>query len=295
MEAYLKIINYEKNFVIYFSLKHFFVGCKKEGVYNPKEKIKRVYYERGLDASTKRLVEEWTWEKNNLVKIDYYDDNYGIIKIDYTEILSYDDKNRLTRIQDFVFNERYEITYDKKLISKIELYIDNELYQIMNFKYDRNKIVEVSVIEIDNSKILVSKSNKPQSYISKILPYEIPENTMRTKAASLSYIYTFEYDGDNLSKVKYIDDDNRVREYNYENYDKYKNPFYSSRFISNNIESGFSKNNVGKITTTTIGNTVRTAEFEYVYDGKFPIEIIERTTYSGSDLIWIYKTYYEYQ
>lgn len=76
----------------------------------------------------------------------------------------------------------------------------------MNFKYDRNKIVEVSVIEIDNSKILVSKSNKPQSYISKILPYEIPENTMRTKAASLSYIYTFEYDGDNLSKVKYIDD-----------------------------------------------------------------------------------------
>ncbi len=165
----------------------------------------------------------------------------------------------------------------------------------MNFKYDKNKIVEVSVIEIDNSKILVSKSNKPQSYISKILPYEIPENTMRTKAASLSYIYTFEYDGDNLSKVKYIDDDNRVREYNYENYDKYKNPFYSSRFISNNIESGFSKNNVGKITTTTIGNTVRTTEFEYVYDGKFPIEIIERTTYSGSDLIWIYKTYYEYQ
>ncbi len=284
MEAYLKIVNYEKNFVIYFSI--FFVGCKKEGVYIPNKKIKRIYYEYGLNTGTKTLSQEWTWEKDKLVKIKHSF---------YTEILSYDNKNRLIKIQDFDFNDRYEIIYDKKLISKIELYIDNELYQIMNFKYDKNKIVEVSVIEIDNSKILVSKSNKPQSYISKILPYEIPENTMRTKAASLSYIYTFEYDGDNLSKVKYIDDDNRVREYNYENYDKYKNPFYSSRFISNNIESGFSKNNVGKITTTTIGNTVRTTEFEYVYDGKFPIEIIERTTYSGSDLIWIYKTYYEYQ
>ena len=37
---------YEKNFVIYFSI--FFVGCKKEGVYIPNKKIKRIItYFRG--------------------------------------------------------------------------------------------------------------------------------------------------------------------------------------------------------------------------------------------------------
>lgn len=166
----------------------------------------------------------------------------------------------------------------------------------MNFKYDKDKIIEITIKNIDNNKMLENKSIKPDSFISTILPFKIPDKAMRTKSAiSSTYFLTFEYDGDNISKTKYIDDDNQVLEYTQENYDNKLNPFYNSRFLSNGLGIGFSKNNVGKITTTTIGNTVRTTEFEYVYDGKFPIEIIERTTYSGSDLIWIYKTYYEYQ
>ena len=285
MEAYLKIVNYEKNFVIYFSI--FFVGCKKEGVYNPNKKIKRIYYEYGLNTGTKTLSQEWTWEKDKLVKIKHSF---------YTEILSYDNKNRLIKIQDFDFNDRYEIIYDKKLISKIEYYIGNSLCQTMNFKYDKDKIIEITIKNIDNNKMLENKSIKPDSFISTILPFKIPDKAMRTKSAiSSTYFLTFEYDGDNISKTKYIDDDNQVLEYTQENYDNKLNPFYNSRFLSNGLGIGFSKNNVGKATTITSDNDVKTIEFEYVYDGKFPTEVIEKELSSATNEFSINKTYYEYQ
>lgn len=281
MEAYLKIVNYEKNFVIYFSI--FFVGCKKEGVYNPNKKIKRIYEESLSGSSPKRLSQEWTWEKKQLKKIDYYWDN----QISYTENFSYDNKNRLIRIEDYSYGERYEIKYDKDGVSKIELYIDNELYQIMNFKYDRNKIVEVSVIEIDNSKILVSKSNKPESFISMILPIKEVKDRIRSKNTKGNYVYyfEFEYDGNNLSKMKEIDG-SWIDEYTYENYDKKSNPFYSNVY---SISEGFSKNNVGKVI-----NRWETREYEYTYDGKFPTEVTMKYTGPGGSTS-VYRTYYEYQ
>ncbi|HOE39861.1 MAG TPA: hypothetical protein PLG05_07715 [Bacteroidales bacterium] len=272
-------------FTLAFSI--LFVGCKKEGVYNPNKKIKRIYYEYGLNTGTKTLSQEWTWEKDKLVKIKHSF---------YTEILSYDNKNRLIKIQDFDFNDRYEIIYDKKLISKIEYYIGNSLCQTMNFKYDKDKIVEITIVDIDNNKMIASRSTKPDSFISTILPFEIPENSMRTKSAiSSTYIITYEYDGDNISKTKYIDDDNQVHEYTQENYDNKLNPFYNSRFLSNGIGIGFSKNNVGKATTIASNNDVKTIEFEYVYDGKFPTEVIEKESSSATNEFSINKTYYEYQ
>jgi len=166
----------------------------------------------------------------------------------------------------------------------------------MNFKYDKDKIVEITIVDIDNNKMIASRSTKPDSFISTILPFEIPENSMRTKSAiSSTYIITYEYDGDNISKTKYIDDDNQVHEYTQENYDNKLNPFYNSRFLSNGLGIGFSKNNVGKATTITSDNDVKTIEFEYVYDGKFPTEVIEKESSSATNEFSINKTYYEYQ
>jgi hypothetical protein len=275
----------KKYLFLILALSILFIGCEKEGVYNPNKKIKRIYEESLSGSSPKRLSQEWTWEKKQLKKIDYYSDN----QISYTENFSYDNKNRLIRIEDYSYGERYEIKYDKDGVSKIELYIDNELYQIMNFKYDRNKIVEISVtvIEIDNSKILVSKSNKPESFISMILPIKEVKDRIRSKNTKGNYVkyFEFEYDGNNLSKMKEIDG-SWIDEYTYENYDKKSNPFYSNVY---SISEGFSKNNVGKVI-----NRWETREYEYTYDGKFPTEVTMKYTGSGGSTS-VYRTYYEYE
>jgi len=273
----------KKYLFLILALSILFIGCEKEGVYNPNKKIKRIYEESLSGSSPKRLSQEWTWEKKQLKKIDYYWDN----QISYTENFSYDNKNRLIRIEDYSYGERYEIKYDKDGVSKIELYIDNELYQIMNFKYDRNKIVEVSVIVIDNSKILVSKSNKPESFISMILPIKEVKDRIRSKNTKGNYVkyFEFEYDGNNLSKMKEIDG-SWIEEYTYENYDKKSNPFYSNVY---SISEGFSKNNVGKVI-----NRWETREYEYTYDGKFPTEVTMKYTVPGFSTL-VYRTYYEYQ
>ena len=53
----------------------FFLGCHKDGVYNPKEKIKRIYTQE--QGKTKELKQEWTWEKELLTKVEYFKNNYS--------------------------------------------------------------------------------------------------------------------------------------------------------------------------------------------------------------------------
>src|SRR5574344_1096037 len=43
-------------------------ACTKEGVYNPKEKISRIFYQSS-NSNGKNLQESWTWDKNLLSKI----------------------------------------------------------------------------------------------------------------------------------------------------------------------------------------------------------------------------------
>jgi len=39
-----------------------FIGCEKDGVYNPTEKIKRISVQE--QGGAKQLRQEWTWDKN---------------------------------------------------------------------------------------------------------------------------------------------------------------------------------------------------------------------------------------
>jgi len=271
-------------FTLAFSI--FFVGCKKEGVYNPNKKIKRIYEESLSGSSPKRLSQEWTWEKKQLKKIDYYWDN----QISYTENFSYDNKNRLIRIEDYSYGERYEIKYDKDGVSKIEYYADNVLLGFYEFKYEKSKVVKITITEYDDEDYY-KKTTKPESFISMILPIKEVKDRIRSKNTKGNYVYyfEFEYDGNNLSKMKEIDG-SWIDEYTYENYDKKSNPFYSNVYF---ISEGFSKNNVGKVINRFDSN-ITTREYEYTYDGKFPTEVTMKYTGPvGSTLV--YRTYYEYE
>ena len=66
----------KKYLFLILALSILFIGCEKEGVYNPNKKIKRIYEESLSGSSPKRLSQEWTWEKKQLKRLTII----GIIK-----------------------------------------------------------------------------------------------------------------------------------------------------------------------------------------------------------------------
>ena len=69
-------------------------SCKKAETYNPERKIKKIYTQ--YSDKPKYLSQEWYWDNNKLVKIDYYSfHGYDIIN---TEDYIYEG-NKLVKVQ----------------------------------------------------------------------------------------------------------------------------------------------------------------------------------------------------
>ena len=104
-----------------------FVSCKKDGVYNPKHKVAKVYNEwtrttvttdasgstTRIDSLNPYVAQEWAWGKKTLESITYKNDDGAVRE---TKKYTYDDKNRITgctggdnRKAEYVYND------DKKL------------------------------------------------------------------------------------------------------------------------------------------------------------------------------------
>ena len=86
-------------FLVFACVAMLFSSCHKEGVFNPKKKISKIYtsssytFNGNTTTFDKTLSEEWTWNKNNtLAKIDAH----GSLS-ETTETYTYD-KKRVTRI-----------------------------------------------------------------------------------------------------------------------------------------------------------------------------------------------------
>ena len=256
------------------------LGCEKEGVYNPSKKIKRVYY-----STSKHLTQEWKWNKNQLQKIDYYWNN----SIHYTENFKYDDKNRITKIEDYDTGDYTTISYSDDGYNKIEYYWENILIISAAVKYENKKISRIDIVYYDCEE---DKNIKSDGFISNIIPKEIIERVNNHKGTKGAYpvTVTFKYAGDNVSEMTSIEE-GYTANYSYENYDKNLNPYFHA------LTDGFgmyclSKNNVGRIIyrgTFSEGDTeMGTTDFEYTYDGKFPTEVVQKIGTSR------YVNYYEY-
>ncbi len=121
-----------------------FAACtEKEGVYNPKKKIAKVYassvyeygqydpetdtlYNRNAIRHDKYLSEEWTWEGNKLTQITvYYYIDPSIDKGD-AEVIKF--------------------TYDGKQVQRIE---SEDVY--MTFTYDGKKLQQIQIFETGSS------------------------------------------------------------------------------------------------------------------------------------------------
>ena len=128
-----------------------FSSCHKEGVFNPKKKISKVYtYSTytvdGTTTSSNRVLSEvWNWNNNILERIDHYDADGGVSGV---TTFTYD-KKRVVRIdesyQSLFSNYSYhvEFIYDGKYISEAKMYYGNELESTLKFTHQNGKISQI--------------------------------------------------------------------------------------------------------------------------------------------------------
>ena len=272
-----------------------FSSCNKDddGIYNPEKKISKIYTQ--YDIGNKQLDEIWTWNKNQLSKIEYNA---------YSSVFEYE-KNQISKITDND-GDYQKFTYNGSKISKIEYFSDYKLWIVFNFEHSKGKISKITIEENSNYgkhdlNFLKSKKNNA---LRLILPEQIAEKTVKAnlnnqkifgKYSEINkYTYTYTWKGDNVEQlvVEAICNGEVYTNTHKYTYDNKINPMYGL-FIGEKFS--LSKNNVIKSTETDNDNNYFKYECSYVYNDDFPTEI--KYTYSIGVHIDIYTItkYYEYE
>lgn len=298
-----------------------FSSCNKEGVFNPKKKISKIYTSNSYTingnttTSDKTLSEEWTWNKNNtLAKIDAH----GFYET--TETYTYD-KKRVTRIDGVATNTsgitgggtssytyHIEFKYNSKELSEASYYDGNELQTKLTFTHQNGKISKIELFEMN-----LENMDKNIKALHSILPEHLYSNLEKMYKNRLSksntkgdasIIYELTWDKNNISKAvctaQWVEGyEKDIMEYKYDNY---SNPFYGYLSPEMGEYSGadyFSKNNITQITTqyqTSFDNDkgdTNIENFNYTYEGKYPVTCSHTSSYyEGS---YTTTTEYEYK
>jgi len=310
MKIMKKISSHLTAFTMALFLIFAFSACEKEGFFNPKQKIKRIY---NVTDSGKAIQSEWTWSKNTLEKIDYYWDN----KIAYTERYFYE-KNRIVRIE--WLNSYIRVTYDGSQFKRIEYYYKNSLETSLEFEYTAKKISIINLTHYYSDSYFAKMQEN--GFLSSIIPQEILSSIAKcvekhngSKGSSETIPIYYKYDGDNIKEVSYT---YSYEEYDYWDdetytyttsrsiiYDKYDtkafNPFHKSVEL-NEFGGGVSSKNLPlerRIITIEddmgdISQYQSRAQYSYILEKNFPTEV-QITVIDEDDNSHIYKNIYEYQ
>lgn len=264
------------------------VSCHKDGVYNPKKKISRIfetetthYYDGNLGVSTdnnsgRQLREVWTWGKKTLDRIDYYYDN----KLSNTQYFSYD-KNRLVRVSDD--DMYYTYKYDGRFLQQIDVYEDNVLEGTYKITHQKGKWSKIEVTRYDYD----YKSGKgdrlmPLRFVlSDEICKSIKESEKKHYAkhggkGTLSITYTLTWEKKNVSRMVENYSDGYTCTYTYK-YDKKKNPYYGGFIGMEEPDMLLSENNVIQEDEQS-EDGYYSYSYDYTYDGNWPSS--RRSSYS---------------
>lgn len=274
-----------------------FGSCHKEGKYSPSKKISKIYKESGYPGyfSGRYLSESWNWNKNQLQSI-YHHSSGG--SISYTEDFTYT-KGRISRVDcrypSSSMSYYSEFTYDGGKLSRMAEYYNGQLESESSFTYKNGKISTMNrtyyYSYYDKSETMPMVKSSFLSLIIPELSDKIIENLYRlsnkSKGGNTSS-YSIEWNGDNISKIKYSDG-NEWLEIEL-TYDNKKNPFYG--FLNSGFdEEFFSKNNITREIWTEYDEgemEIDTDTYTYTYDGNWPTS--RRWQYGDE----YGTTYYEY-
>ena len=144
------------------TLEMFFVSCNKEGLYNPKKKIEKIYSSMEYKSEfynngswnvehdfiyPKYLAETWNWEGNRLKSISYYTWQgllYDVETFEYTGL-------RLSAIS-WGSGERFVFNYKQGVISSIEGFKETEKTVHYEFTHKNGKIRNIKIWDYTNKK-----------------------------------------------------------------------------------------------------------------------------------------------
>ena len=277
---------------------------KKDGVFNPKEKIHKEYFERTyVDSNGKSTVVN----KKSLSQIYRWD------------------KNKLIQIEDGG-GWSYYFTYDGNQISKIEI----GDYVVVNFKYDKADLKTIETMDAREDRLMsiitvtersdrkITKftqerfsyvdddaSTKSNNMSEKLYPImkmllsdQIAKNMCEnmekeTKAHKATTIttwtskYELTFEGNNVTKIKQTYEDTITNTMVY-TYDSKKNPLYNSIF--DGLVSGQSENNVTSYYNILDHDDV--VKFEYTYTGDYPATRTAKTKHGSITSVEV--DFYEY-
>ena len=268
-----------------------FSSCTKDGVYNPKEKISKIFYESSY-SDGKQLSEIWSWNKKTLSSIKDVDGDF--VNFEY-------DGKRLTTARSSS-GSRIEFTYDGLKIKKIESYnSSNQLSYSMEYIHDGTKISQINGSYFSNSSYKSSNENEFLSGLNFIFPDPTVNQRIKktvkkqieksgAKASVSTYTVKVIWDGSNIKELtsESYSGDYYSQTYTY-TYDKKLNPYYRSMFILYNTDTPTSKNNVLSYTYTDSEGDYESGNYTYEYDGKYPIKQMNY----GTDGYYAF-IYYEY-
>ena len=282
-----------------------FAACTKDGVYNPKEKISRIYesdsytyYSSDYSNSyttPKHLTELWHWDDNLLNSIDYYNEDGSL---SYTYDFSYDGK-RLSRADIYASSSYTEFTYDGRKLKKFESYYRGTLEETGTVTYDGNKVSKIEFMSFDKKGAKDNKYIKSQADLLNLIVPNFDKNEYMKNIATKgteTWTVKFTWDGKNVSKTETIEGSAR-RIIDYE-YDNNKNP-YNGFILADDIVLWGSANNITKrnvVTQYSDGTESRVYNYNYNYDGKWPTMQSYNYAYNGDGYSYsgTYITYFEY-
>ena len=262
-----------------------FASCDKDGMYNPLKKISKITYTNtyiGANEAVSFTREQtWTWDKNQLQKIVYYDseDQYT-----WTEEFSYNKNGRLVRVEDKENATYTTYEYEGDRLDKVICYEENFREYEYHFKYEGDRVSEIEYWEFaDYYSIKKENYSNPLAFVcspeiatltQKVVDNiaEAAENQPRHKMDVDITTISLEWDGDNVSRMIYTYPLYNERYEYLLTYDNKLNPF--AGFFALDFEGAYDYDYVYKnanniVSMTSVGDTWK-REYTYTYKGRYP-------------------------
>ena len=241
-------------------------SCHKEGQYLPKKKIVRI--ERSSSEGVSE-IEDWAWNGKLLSNITIKTGGGDLIN---ESTFKYTSDKRVESIRvnfvDFVYN--YVFTYDGKDLVKISRQEEgSDDVDVYTFKKVDDHVVEITLAPVE------SKSLDKFNVLRFILPTEVADQ-IKPSEAKATTTYRLTWKGDNVTQMDVLSNGVSAMKTTWK-YDDKINPFnglYSDASLRSKDMLYSANNIIGESVTLQIMGmeTVTNKDFEYTYDGKYPVE-----------------------
>lgn len=259
-----------------------FTSCQKEkvGVYSPKKKIQRMYY--SWSDTEKEPFQHWEWNGDKLNSITHYSD-YGLKDDTWIENFTYDNNNRVSRVDNYTNSEYITYDYDGNHLKSATVFYRNAIACTWAISYDGDKISKMAgtfydIYKKDGAKLQLNPLSHllPPTLCKKVAQCKQQLANQRHEEETYTLALLLTWTGNNISKIVFTGD-GEYMDFQLQ-YDDKNCPYYG--FLGDLQDylmdfgfghTGFTKNNVTRIIMTE-DNYTDTVCYAYQYNSdKYPV------------------------